>query len=86
MEEPHVAGGVMQPWHDTQHMSTDRRHPHLPACMEERPVAERILLLDQQGTSVPLLLQSRLVDPLCQAGRGLLTHLVVLEQLSKGWH
>ena len=54
--------------------------------MEERSVAERILLLDQQRTGVPLLLQSRPVDPLCQAGRGLLTHLVVLEQLSKGWH
>ncbi len=54
--------------------------------MEERSIAECILLLDQQGTGVPLLLQGRLVDPLCQAGRCLLTHLVVLEQLSKGWH
>ena len=54
--------------------------------MEERSVAQRILLLDQQRTGVPLLLQGRPVDPLCQAGRGLLAHLVVLEQLSKGWH
>ncbi len=77
---------MLRPWHNAQHTATGIRHPHLPAGMEERSIAECILLLDQQGTGVPLLLQGRLVDPLCQAGRCLLTHLVVLEQLSKGWH